>query len=127
MATHPVTLMTAAAAICWGVLTIVTRGNSPSAVTLGLLGPLVAAVASWILVERTHAKAPTRVSAVMITLFAVKIVLFGAYIVVVATSFPEARVAFIVSFTCHYILLHVLEALYLRRLFSAAAARSLVS
>jgi hypothetical protein len=126
MATHPVTRMTAAAAVCWGVLALSSGGASAAAVALGMIGPLAGALATWIVIERTQARAPERVSGVMIALFAVKILLFGAYVIIVATQFPEGRIVFIVSFTCHYILLHVMEALYLRRLFSAAA-RSLVS
>jgi hypothetical protein len=117
--------MAAAAAVCWGAVAILTGGHS-MAVALGMVGPLVAAVVSWIIVERTQASAPERVSAALIKLFAAKVLLFGGYVVMVATVFPEGRTAFIVSFTCHYILLHVVEAVYLRRLF-AVAARSLVS
>jgi hypothetical protein len=118
--------MTAAAAVCWGVLALLTSGAG-TAVALGMIGPLAGALATWIVIERTQSRAPQRVSGAMITLFGVKMLLFGAYVIIVATQVPEGRVVFIVSFTCHYILLHVMEALYLRRLFAAAAARSLVS
>ena len=113
--------MTAAAAVCWAILATLSGGPHVTVVTLGMLGPLAGAVVSWILVERTQLRAPEQVSGVLIKLFAAKMLLFGAFVVVVATLFPEGRVAFVVSFTCHYVLLHVMEALYLRRLFSAAA------
>jgi hypothetical protein len=118
MAANPVARMAAASVACWALVSFLAGGTNRSAVFLGMLGPLMAAVASWAIVERVHARAPERVSGVMIRLFGAKVVLFGAYVAAVVMLIPTAIVAFAVSFTAQYVLLHVMEAFYLRRLFS---------
>ena len=118
MAAHPVARMASASAVCWAALSLASGSGSRAAIFFGLLGPLAVTLGTWIVLERTHQRAPDRVSAALITLFAVKLALFGAYVSAVMVLLPAARMAFAVSFTCHYILLHVMEAWYLRRLFS---------
>jgi len=56
----------------------------------------------------------------MIKLFAVKLLFFGAYVTAVVMSLPAGKTVFVASFVSQYILLHVMEAIYLRRLFSAS-------
>jgi len=45
---------------------------------------------------------------------------FGAYVTAVVMSLPAGKTVFVASFVSQYILLHVMEAIYLRRLFSAS-------
>jgi hypothetical protein len=115
--------MAAAAVACCTAVMVIAGPNSRGAVLLGMLGPLAAALASWTIVERVHGRAPGRVPGLMIRLFAAKLVLFGAYVAALALLLPAGNVAFVVSFTCHYILLHVMEAVYLQRLFGNAGQR----
>jgi hypothetical protein len=89
------------------------------AIALGVLGPFAAAAGAWVVMTRAHERAPERLTAVMIRLFGLKMVLFGAYVAAVVILLPAGRLGFIVSFTSAYILLHVMEALYLRRLLAA--------
>lgn len=118
MAANPLIRMTAAgAALCAG-LWLASEPGDGGAVILGMPGPLGAALVTWRVVERTHARAPERVSGIMIKLFGAKLVLFAAYIAAVVLLLASGNVAFVVSFTCHYILLHAMEAVYLRRLFA---------
>jgi hypothetical protein len=120
MGTKALTRMAAAALGCSVVVSLLTAGRSPLAVLFGMLGPLAAALASWVLVERAYHQAPARASALMVKLFGAKMVFFGAYVAtVVVLLLPEARIPFVVSFVSHYILLHLMEALCLRRLFAA--------
>jgi hypothetical protein len=99
-------------------LRLVTGPGTGWAVALGTAGPLAAALATWFVVERTHARAPGQVSGVMIRLFGAKLVLFGGYVAAVVLLLSAGTTAFVVSFTCQYILLHGLEAAFLRRLFA---------
>ena len=118
MAAHPVAVLVIASLIAWGAVSIVVGLDGQRGVLLGMFAPLVAAVGTWRAVERAHKRAPEQVSALMIKLFAVKMIGFGAYVASVVLLFPLDRLSFVASFVTQYILLHFLEALYLRRLFS---------
>ena len=88
-------------------------------IVLGMIGPLVAAVVTWVLVERTWTSShPERLTPLMIQAFAAKMVFFGVYIVVILKMLPVRPIAFVVSFTSYFIALHVTEALCMRRLFA---------
>jgi hypothetical protein len=87
-------------------------------VLLGLLGPLVVAGGSWVLVERTYRQNPGRVTTVMVAAFAGKMVFFGVYVVVALAVLSLRPVPFVLSFTGCFIGSHVIEALFLRRLFA---------
>lgn len=121
MAANPVVRMTAASVVCGIVVWLVAGSDRVGDVVLGMVGPLAAAVGTWIVVERTHARAPERVSGVMVKLFGAKLVLFAAYLAAVVILLSAGHPAFVVSFTCQYVLLHAMEALYLRRLFAGDA------
>lgn len=88
----------------------------------GMLAPLVAAVVSWVVVARTVGQRPERVTSVMMVAFAVKLVFFGAYVVVMLRGLALRPVPFVVAFTAYFIGLHVAEAWWLRRLFAAGAS-----
>lgn len=118
MAAHPVTGMAGAAVVCAAILSVVAGLSGLPAVLFGMAGPAIVAIGSWIVVERVHQRAPDQVSGVMIKLFGAKILLFGAYAAAAVLLVPAGRTVFVVSFVSHYILLHFIEALYLRRLFS---------
>lgn len=91
------------------------------ALLLGLAGPLAAAVASWVLSERTFRRRPAALTSVMIAAFAAKLVFFGAYVAVMIGVLSLPAVPFAASFTSSFIVLHLVEALALRRLFAAAS------
>jgi len=116
----PLGWMAAAGFVCWGVLTLVMGPEGRSAVLVGSIGPFVAAAGTWIIVERLHARAPARISSAMIKLFAAKMLFFGAYVAAAVVLLPGATRAFVVSFTGQYIMLHFMEAVFLRRLFAGS-------
>ena len=123
MAAHPVGAMVLGAAGCLGVTLALTGRPARLAVLLGMAGPLAVTVGSWLWIARTHARGPERVAGLMIKQFAGKMIVFGAYIAAcVAALSGGAVTAFVASFTAHYIVLHVIEALCLRRLFAAGPA-----
>ena len=98
-------------AACLAAL-VATGFDTVLEIVLGMCGPLVSAVATCVLRERT---APDRLGALMMTAFAVKMLFFGAYVVAMLGVIKLEPRAFIVSFTCYYVALHLVEALLLRR------------
>ena len=82
----------------------------------GMLGPLASAVISWLILERTQRSAPERLTNVMIMSFGVKVLLFGLYLVVMLKVLAVRPMPFMLSFAGYYIALHVVEAVFLKRL-----------
>ena len=91
---------------------------------LGTLGPLVAACGSWIVIERTMKREPSQVTPMMLKLFAVKMLFFGAFVVSAVLGLHLRPVPFMVSFTSAFVVMYLLEALYLQRLFAAGLRAS---
>ena len=88
-------------------------------VALGVAGPLVASVGTWLLMERAYRRHPERLTALMLKAFAAKMVFFAAYVAIVLNLFVLRPIPFVVSFTIAFITLHFIQALGLGRLFSA--------
>jgi hypothetical protein len=86
-------------------------------VWLGMLAPLLAGGGTWMLTKRVHKGNPGQVTAVMIGAFAGKLVFFGAYVGLAIGVLGVEPVRFAASFTGYFIALHVIEALWLKRLF----------
>lgn len=85
----------------------------------GMLGPLVSALATWVVVSRTYASAPERLTGVMVIGFAVKLLFFGGYLVAMLRGLGLRPAVFVLSFAGFFIALHVMEAVFLKRLFVA--------
>jgi hypothetical protein len=88
-------------------------------VLLGMLAPLAAATVSWVLIERTYAREPERVTGLMIGAFGAKMLFFGAYVAVMLRVMTLRPTPFVVSFTSYFIALYLVEAMLMRRLFGA--------
>jgi hypothetical protein len=101
-----------------GVAAVVDRSVSV-AVFYGMLGPLLVACASWVVVARTHRRNAQAVTGLMIAGFGFKLVFFGAYVAVMLRALRLAPVPFAISFSGFFIALHLVEAALLRRLFSS--------
>ena len=115
----PAAWMVAASIASWLVATRLLRIDAEREILLGMIGPLLAAVVTWVIVERTYTGShPERLTPLMIQAFAAKMVFFGAYVVVMLKALPVRPIAFVVSFTSYFIALHVTEALCMRRLFA---------
>jgi hypothetical protein len=102
----------------WLVVTVV-RGDANPEWLFGMVGPLLAACASWIAVERMHAAAPERVMSVMLTGFMAKMMFFGVYVAGMLRGLELRRTPFVVSFTIYFVALYAMEALFLKRLFES--------
>jgi hypothetical protein len=116
--TRPLIWMAAASGVCLLAVIVGTGRQNAAAALLGAAGPLAGALGTWLVVERTHVRAPERTSGVMIKLFAAKMLLFGAYVAAAVVLLPEWTTVFVVSFTSQYVVLHFMEAMFFRRLFS---------
>jgi hypothetical protein len=87
-------------------------------VVLGMLAPLIVTVGTWVLIEQTYRRAPERVTGLMVAGFAGKMVFFGVYVAAMLKGLGLQPVPFVVSFTSYFIVLYVMEAFALRRLFA---------
>lgn len=85
----------------------------------GMIGPLLAATATLMLVQRTSARAPERVTAVMLHAFAAKIVFFLLYVVLALRVLAFDAMPFVASFTISFVTLHGVVAVWLQRRFIA--------
>jgi len=115
--------MVGASVASWLMVVVATGSRLMPELLLGMAGPLVSAVATWLVLERTQGAAPERLTGVMITAFGVKVLLFAAYVVVILALLGMRPRPFMLSFTGYYVGLHVVEALFLRRLLAAGIAQ----
>jgi hypothetical protein len=92
-----------------------------AAVLLGMLAPAAAAGVSWVVTQRIFRQRPAALTSVMIAAFAAKLVFFGAYVAVMIAVLSLRPIPFVASFTAAFIVLHLVEAFALRRLFAAAS------
>jgi hypothetical protein len=117
----PLTVVGWMTAICVGTgaaLAALVPGWTPVDVAAGVFGPLVAAIATWILVERGARTNPAGLTAVMMTAFFVKLVFFGVYVVVMLKGLRVAPIPFVTTFTAYFVGLYVAEGVLMHRLFS---------
>ena len=91
------------------------------AVFLGMVGPLVVACASWAMADRIYRRDPGALTGFMMAAFGFKFVFFGAYVAVLLKVVQVPLVPFVVSFSSYFIALHVVEAMFLKRLFNGNA------
>ena len=119
----PLLWMAGTCAGAWLLLVAFAPGLNPEAL-LGMLGPLASALATWIVVARTAATAPEKVTGVMVTGLAVKMVFFGVYVAGMLKGAGLRPVPFVVSFAGFFIALHAMEAVFLRRVFAEMARSS---
>jgi hypothetical protein len=111
--------MAGAAIGSWLVLSAAGGDRVNPESLFGMAGPLLAACASWIAVQRAHRAAPERVLAVMIVWFALKFVFFGAYVTVMIRLLELRPVPFVTAFVSYFIGLYAMQALFLKRLATA--------
>jgi hypothetical protein len=115
---RPVITMVAASVISWaGAAAMIDRRTSIE-VLFGMLGPLAAVSVTWLLVEWIYRHRPEALTSLLASAFVLKLAFFGGYVAVMLSVLGFRPVPFVVSFTSYFIALYLMEALYLRRLFS---------
>ena len=82
----------------------------------GMLGPLIAVVATWIVTVRTYRRNPAAVAGLMMRAFFVKVLFFAAYVVVMVKVAELPARPFGLSFTAFFIGLYAVEAVSIARL-----------
>jgi len=114
--------MSAASVLSWIVVAAAFDGSTAIAAFLGMLGPLAIATTSWLAAEHAYRREPASLTGVMITAFGVKMLFFAAYVTFALkgmSGLTVQPVPFVVSFTAYFIVLHLVEAFSLRRLFAS--------
>ena len=91
------------------------------AIALGALAPLAVTSGSWVLMKRTYLRDPQRLTSLMLTSFAAKMLLFGAYVAVMIGVLTLPPAPFVASFTTTFILGYAVEAICLRQLLARGA------
>jgi hypothetical protein len=86
----------------------------------GMIGPLAAAVGTWVVVARTHRRDPGAVFSVMVAAFPIKLVFFAVYTVAMVKGFRLDARLFGLSFAAFFIALYAVEAALLSRRFGRA-------
>ena len=117
---RPVTVMAGSSVGSWAAISVAGGGSWNPEFALGMAGPLVSAALTWLLVERTHRRAPEKVTGMLIAGFAIKMLFFAAYLVLMRVLDLRLK-PFVVSFAVYFIALHAIEAGYLHRLFAGGA------
>jgi hypothetical protein len=98
------------------ILTVPVKPEIRLELWIGMLGPLASTVASWIAMQRQYIRRPEGLTALMIKVFAAKMIFFAGYITVLVSSGLVQPVPLVLSFTGYFIALHAVEAFGLRRL-----------
>ena len=111
----------AVAAIAAGIAS--AQGNSGLTAPIfgGMIGPLVAALATWVIVTRTFRSNPAGLTNLMVAAFGVKALFFGVYIVAMVKVFGLDVRPFGLSFAGFFIALYAVEAALFARLFRGVA------
>jgi hypothetical protein len=110
-----------AAAIAAGIASSRDLHHLTGPIFGGMIGPLVATLATWVIVTKTFRANPAGVTNVMIAAFGVKAVFFGVYAVAMVKLFGFDVAAFGLSFAAFFIGLYAVEAALFARLFRAPA------
>jgi hypothetical protein len=109
--------MVGASAASWLATLIFVPWQTGFEILCGMLGPLAAAVVSWVLAERKYRRRPEALTTLMMVLFGAKLLFFAAYLTIMLRVLSLRPMPFVVSFTIYFIVLYLIEALSLRRLF----------
>lgn len=109
--------MTAISLIAWLLTTVLSDRRTSLEVLYGMIGPLAAVCATWVLAERVYRQRPEALTAVMIAACAGKLVFFLVYVTLVIRVSAVRPIPFVTSFTAYFIALYFATALNLRRLF----------
>ena len=108
--------MAGASVVAWLAVSAIGGDRVNPEALYGMLGPLASACVAWIVMVRVHRSTPERLTAVMMAGFAVKLLFFGVYVVVMLRVLALRPVPFVTAFTSYFIALYAMQALFLKRL-----------
>lgn len=105
----------------WAAITAAAGWGVNPELAFGIAAPLAGAAVSWRVIERTHAVAPERLTSVLVTGFAAKMIFFGMYVALLGALWLRPR-PLVVAFAASFLVLHLIEAGYLRTLLARGPA-----
>jgi hypothetical protein len=105
----------------WAAVTAAGGWGVNPELALGMAAPLAGATVSWRMLEKTHARAPERMTSVLIAGFFAKMMFFGLYVGVLGALWLRPK-PLVVAFGASFLMLHAIEAGYLRKLLTTNAA-----
>lgn len=108
--------MVGAGLIGWLVATLLSPVSINPAAWVGLLGPLLFASLTWLVIVWTWTTRPERLTKVMLGGLATKLVAYPLYVAVALRGLSEEAVVFVASFVTSFITMHAIEAWCLKRL-----------
>jgi hypothetical protein len=114
----PIVAMVAASVGTWAGAALIMDRRTSVEMFFGMLGPLAAVSATWVLAEWVYRNRPAELTSLMLAAFLLKMVFFAGYIAIMLRVAGFRPVPFVASFTGYFIALYLMEALYLKRLFS---------
>jgi hypothetical protein len=118
----PIVGMVAAGVGSWAATALILDRQTRVEVLFGMLGPLAAVCATWLIAVWAYRQHPRQMTSLMTAAFLLKMVFFAAYVGVMLRVAGVHPIPFIASFTSFFIVLYLMEALYLKRLFSKRGA-----
>jgi hypothetical protein len=114
-------MLAGSALSCFGIGAFLGDEAQPDlrpSVWLGMLGPLAATLCAMVAATRAYRRDPVSLTGLLIKAFVAKMVFFGGYVALVVKSGWVQPVPFAVSFVSYFVVLHMIEAFRLRRLFA---------
>jgi hypothetical protein len=114
----PIAVMVAVSMGTWAVTPMIADRRTSIEVFFGMLGPLAAVTVTWVLAEWIYRQRPAELTSLMLALFLLKMIFFASYVAIMLRVAKFRPIPFVGSFTGYFIGLYLIEALYLKRLFS---------
>jgi hypothetical protein len=114
----PIAYMVGLSLTIWIGLAAIVDARTRVDILFGMLGPLIAVTGTWLLATWAQKEHPDQLTGLMAAGFILKMIFFAGYVAVMLRVLQRQSVPFVVSFTCYFIGLYLMEALYLKRLFS---------
>lgn len=90
--------------------------NRASELFLGMIGPLVAAAATWIAIDRAQRQDPSRVTRLLMGALMAKVLFFGAFVVGVSRVPGLDLGTFGAAFFVYFVALYIVQAFLIRGL-----------
>jgi hypothetical protein len=114
----PIAYMAVPSVAIWAGVAAIVDWRTSLEVLAGMLGPLAAASGTWLLVAWGYRQRPGELTGLMIVAFILKMVFFAGYVAIMLRILRVRPIPFVASFTGYFVGLYLMEALYMKRLFS---------
>lgn len=114
----PLGVMAAVSIVSWIGAAAFVDWKTSIEFLFGMLAPLVAASGTWLLTTWAYREHPEQLTGLMATSFILKMIFFAAYVAFMLRVMRLRPIPFVASFTGYFVGLYLMEALYMKRLFS---------